>query len=61
MGKLEQYLQEICHLVDIDDRDREAFTKDFDVIYNYLLDNMCELNNTFRMIYNGKSLFGKYK
>ncbi|XP_067632384.1 cyclic GMP-AMP synthase-like receptor isoform X4 [Eurosta solidaginis] len=56
----ENHLQYVAQCITIRDEDRPVYTKDFDKIRDYILDGMCEVDNVFKLIYKGTSLFGSY-
>ncbi|XP_050327607.1 cyclic GMP-AMP synthase-like receptor [Bactrocera neohumeralis] len=56
----ETCLQFIANKITIRDEDREVYLKDFDIIRDYILNGMCEVDNVFNTLYKGPSLFGSY-
>lgn len=58
MSKFNSYLEKIGSDINIRKEDREPFTKDYDEILNYIVTNMKNLDDNFRWMFSGTSLFG---
>lgn len=59
MSPFETHIDKIGRKITINDADREIYTKDFDIIRDYILNMCCLEDHVFKVLYKGPSLFGK--